>query len=296
MRSSKENPVAALRAALRAQTDRGAAALDDAAAALLEAFEDTLLGTCRRLTTAASWSGIDADDLAQEAWLKTLRYLAGERGDRVEDAEHFGRLLMKAAKTQFLDMLAQRSGKMPVELDAPIGGSSGGGEDSASTTRRADLLADKGASAAELLLPKDSQYLLLVEELFVNEAQFRLIYRRKDSRHPRNYKALVLYQIGMHWREEVGVGAVAQDPQMADYIRNWVALLGVPSDAWEEIEQAAKAPGPPADENSTGVCPVLLEAVNRVCGTHLKDRRILAVLRHEMNQFAAQRRREPRGE
>ena len=274
------NRVAALRTALRSAPDsRGGdqRAIEAAASPLIDAFFERLLRFCNRLTRSAGCGAwLEGEDLAILAWEKMLRYLTGPGGDRVKDDQHFERLLMTAARSCFLDVLERRSHENCIELDAPVG------ENGESSLRRVDLLPDTRATAEELLLPKDSSYLKLVEELFSDEESFRKTYRQKNQRHPRNYKALVLYQLGAHWREEVG-GRSIEDPQLAALIRHYVKLLGVPEDLWEQVERAAMT----AETEARGsYFPDLLAAVNTVCGTNLNDRGTLAVLRHEMNRFA----------
>jgi hypothetical protein len=283
------NHVAALRVALR-QSGRGQRSVDEAAAPLIARCSAPLLRLCDKLARSAPQAKLEGEDLALHAWQKMLRYLAADgTGERVLDDEHFERLLLRAARTRLLDVLDQGASRELVELDeAPGGGGAGEG-----TSTRAERLRDPGDGPEALLLPRDGRYLKLVEELFADEERFRTTYRQTNPRHPRNYKALVLYQIGAHWREEVGDGVGgAGDPAMAGLIRHYVQILGVPAAAWSPIEAAAGAVAPGGDgeaggDPADGLCPVLLAAVNRACGTNLRSRATLAVLRHEMNKFAA---------
>ena len=276
------NHVAALRAALRAEFGgerENQRAVDTAAAPLIQSFGERLLQLCRRLTRGAPHAALEADDLAVLGWHKILRYLAGPGGDRVADDAHFGRLLMTAARSCLLDALEQRARQDAIELDRSLG-------QGASAATPADLLADTEATAEQLLLPRDSAYLKLVEELFTDEARFSRTYRQPNQRRPRNYQALVLYQIGEHWREEVGQTKIT-DPRRAALIRHYVALLGIPARLWASVEKAAMTPEPEPEQRSSHSAG-LLAAVNAACGTNLSGQTTLKVLRHEMGRFALQ--------
>jgi hypothetical protein len=272
--------VAALRAALRDQAGsepKKQRAVDKAAAPLIARYSGRLLHLCRKLTRGAPHAALEAEDLALLAWQKVLRYLAGPCGDHVKDDLHCGRLLMTAARSCLLDALGQCARENVIELDRPLG------EEGFSPTR-AELLADPRATAEAQLLPGDSVYLKLVEALFTDEECFNRTYRQHNQRRPRNYQALVLYQIGEHWRDEVGQTLV-EDPRRAALLRHYVALLGIPAALWACVEKAAMAPEPePQSSHAAG----LLAAVNAVCGTNLRDQATLKVLRHEMNKFASQ--------
>lgn len=275
-RGAPANVVAALRAALRGQDRTSRHAVEAAAAPLIDACQVRLLRACDHLARSAPHTGWEGADLASEAWEKTLRYLAGVHGDRVQDAEHFERLLLRAARSRFLDILDACSGRRVEALDEPLG-------EGPSSATRGDRLPDPAATPEEWLLLSDGLYLLLVEELFLDAPGFHRKYHQKDQRHPRQYQAFVLYQIACCFREEAGVGETA-DPRMAGCIRRWVHLLGVPEPAWKGIETAAMAPD--------GGDGPLFAAVNLACGTNLRSRATVSVLRHEMNKFAAQRGRQ----
>lgn len=282
--AAKGSQTEALRDALRRPASPGREnkiAVEDAAAPLMEAFVRQLFPACRKMARSAPHLHLDAEDLAALAWQKMLRYLAGPRGDRVRDDEHFGKLLAVAVRSAYLDAWnAEPSPNRRVDLDEPLEAESSG-------VTHADLLEDRAATAEALFLPKDSPYLLVVEELFTDARAFRRTYQPHRGRHPRHYQALVLYQIALHWREAAGAPG-AEDARMAAYIRHWLGLLGVPSEHWEPIEEAAREPEAESPEASGTAA--LLTTVNRVCGTNLRDTN-LRVLRHEMNTFAATRAR-----
>lgn len=274
-------PLGELRAHLRASVPSGGAsyAHDEAVRRLVDAFSEPLLVFCKRLARGCPQAGLDGEDLAALAWSKTLRYLAGPRGERVTDAEHFLRVLNTTARQALLDALEKQPQERPLELDAPVRGDG-------NLESLGERLAHPRPTPEACLLPADSDYLALVEELFTDPEGFHKTYRQKDRRTPRQYQALVLYQVGTLWREEVGTDEI-RDPERARFIRDWLHLLGVKPEQWESIERAARQPGP---EDNREFCPALAEAVNAVCGTHLRSLNLLRVLRHEMNRFAAQRR------
>lgn len=273
-------PVAALRDALRrapgtAFADRHV--LDNAAAPLIDLYWERLLRHCDKLARAVPEAGLEGEDLAIDAWKKTLRYLATPAGDRVNEGAHFGGLLWRTARTLFLDALEYHALHRMYRLEDPIAPGVSG-------TTLKDTQLDTRPTAEDLLLPSDSRYLRLVEQLFADEKQFARRYRQQHQRQPRNYKALVLYQLGLHWREVVGETRI-EDREKAEWFRHYAALLGIPQADWERIEAAAMTA---ADARSDGCLPHLLAVANAICGTRLPGRGMLAVLRHEMNQFAAQ--------
>lgn len=252
---------------------RQALAVERAATPLLVRCSERLLRYCARLARGAPRAGLEGDDLALHAWEKLMPYLQAPDGDRVRDDAHFERLLFRAAQTHLLDALDRPAAREPLaELDAP----SARGEPPVQRCH-------PDPAPDELLLPKDSRYLRLVEELFDNAERFRRTYRQTNQRHPRNYQALVLYQVAAFWREEAGGGGAVPDASFVRAVRHWVGLLGIPEATWNLIEQAARR----NDSANDGLCPHLLRAVNASTGANVQSRATLAVLRHEMNRFAA---------
>lgn len=333
--------IAALRAALRDEAAASAArahgmnrpasplppqqALEAATRPLYASLFKPLVRSCeQRLGKRGSaHAGMDAQDLAILAWHKMMRYLAGPNGERVQDEEHFLRLLKAAAGTLFLDALDEQKrkagpGGLPLELDAPVPGSGVTG------TTYADLVNDTMASVAAITaaapesspdafaLPKDSRYLALVEELFSgDEAAFRRKYKAVNHRHPRQYRALIMCQLGLFFREEAGRGG-RKDAVMARCIRGWVATLGIPPEVWAQVERAATQEEAKADEHASGehadlkppedrgsessggkgsggsrdyLPSGLLSVVNSIYGTNITGAKMLAVLRHDLNKI-----------
>lgn len=269
--------VARLREALRGTDER---ALDGAAGPVLERMYRPLLRYCEALLRGAPAARriMDGEDLALEAWHKTLRHLRGERGDRIADPEHFERLIRCAARSILLDMLDRPSTAMhhaTVEM----------------TERDADETSMTGRSRDHLVTPEagtfltDRRHVQLVEMLFTEETRFRNEFRQANQRHPRHYRALVLYELGDFLREEAGGDPGPGSEYMTRMMRRYVRLLGVPEDDWQRIETAALSPQE-EEESGSDLVPALRDAVNEVCGTRLTGRAFLSVLRYEMNRFA----------
>lgn len=294
-KDAQDSTAAAARPPLWQQRQRQQS-VDAAAQPLINRVYRPLLRYCDILARGAPRARIEADDLAQEAWRKALRYLAGPDGARVQDDAHFQRLLRVAAKTRLLDVLERAENAAAegrdVEMDAPL--VPGDGE--RGETRQDRIMGSAAHAPETLLLPREGPYLRLVEELFADAEAFHRQYRQPNQRQPRQYQALVLYQIGTLFREEAlggndGNAAAGHDgggdAQMAHLLRHYVELIGVPDEAWQAVEQAARreTQQPPATEE--GLYENILDAVNVLCGTSLRTRGVLAVLRHEMNRFAA---------
>jgi len=297
-----------LRAVLRQTPEGRTPAAQRTVDALIDDLRRPLLRYCEGLTrqtggrgsqaaAIGTGRGIDAEDLAQEAWTKALRYLAGPGGDRVGDDDHLKRLLRCAAKSVFLDRVTKGGAPTRIlELDAPLAGSGGSGSGDGEDRSLLDSLAvsttqrrTEGLSGGLLLA--DERYAPLIEHLFNDEEGFHRTYRRKHQRRPRQYQALVLYQLGVFYRAEVmdtgdaeAVGA--QDATgaqlMESLIDQYVGLLSIPEERWRPVALAAAVTG----EDGAGVHEPILAAVNAVCGTNIRAANMLAVLRYELNQFA----------
>lgn len=302
--------VTALRAALRAAQQSVQAGAGPAAAAAAGAAVETaaqpliresyrpLLHYCAALLLRLSpriGAQMEAEDLAQEAWRKSLQYLAGPSGDRVETGLHFARLLRRVARTSLLDTLDAAHHAVPtVEMDAPTKSYRDSGGSAAGT--RGERLTGTAASQRSpesLLLPRDGKYLRLVEELFTDPEGFHRRYRQQNQRQPHQYQALALYQIAMlaHEQQAGTASSGGGDAGMMYWIRHHVALLGISEPLWRRVEQAVARSAErhsdinnPAEESDPDMG--ILEAVNEICGTRLRTRAHLSVLRHEMNRFA----------
>lgn len=308
-----------LRAALRGDAAiRGASAAARERAevdAFVESLRRPLLRYCEGLVRQSGGIGrsvalatdrhVDADDLAQEVWTKTLRYLAGSGGDRVADDEHFRRLLRRTAKTIYLDRMTKGGAPSHIlELDAPLVFSTGTGAATGEGEERAlrdTLAAPRAAVPAELLFLDDERYAPLIEILFSDPERFHRTYRRKHQRRPRQYQAFVLYQLGIFFRVEAvsadarsKAGAASADTEegaqlMQELIEQYVTLLGIPEAMWQPVARAATLSGERSaaegDADGSGFDERIMEAVNAVCGTNVRAANMLAVLRYELNQF-----------
>ena len=302
-----------LRAVLRQTPEGRTPAAQRTVDALIDDLRRPLLRYCEGLTrqtggrgsqsaAIGTGRGIDAEDLAQEAWAKALRYLAGPGGDRVGDDDHLKRLLRCAAKSVFLDRVTKGGAPTRIlELDAPLagsGGSGGDGEDRSLLDSLAVSMTQQQRQRTEGvpggLLLADERYAPLIDHLFNDEEGFHRTYRRKHQRRPRQYQALVLYQLGIFYRSEVmetgDTAAAASLPApdatgadlMESLIDRYVGLLNIPEERWRPVARAAAVTG---DEGG-GVHEPILAAVNAVCGTNIRAANMLAVLRYELNQFA----------
>ncbi|MBC8103791.1 MAG: hypothetical protein H7Z41_14545 [Cytophagales bacterium] len=300
-----------LRAALRQESAGKTAAAARAIDALIARLQGPLLQYCDGLarqsagsrTALATDRRVDGEDLAQEAWTKALRYIAGSGGDRIADDDHLQRLLRCAAKTLFLDRVSRGAApRAIVELDAPANQGAYGesGERSLIETLAAPLVTGPvgGAASPAGLFFQDERYAPLIEQLFTDEAGFHRAYRRKHQRRPRQYQAFVLYQFGLFFRDEAATpsgGAGEGAVEMGHLIERYAALLGIPKDTWQAVSEAALAsaalgPAPTDTVSDATLDEPLLAVVNERCGTNIRAANMLAVLRYEMNQFVEGRK------
>ena len=287
--SKSDGSVAALRAALRAGAgdSRTAAgmlrAINAAARPLMDRHYDLLLRFCESLVRQSPLlpSRVEGSDIAQDAWLKMLRYLGGESGDRVHSEEHFHALLRSAAHTRFLDLLDARKahGGMgnALELDAP----EWAGTDSAGVTRQ-DRIVSPGVVPDILRFANDNRAADLVEQLFCDEAAFRRASRQPIRRRLNHYRALVLYDLGLYLHAEAfdrDDAATSGDVTTRVYLRRLIHAVGVPSVLWNAVDSALFAEQIPAPGD---VESILIAVVNRVCGAGIKTGNLLSVLRYEL--------------
>lgn len=290
-----------LRAALReaASADRTLAAetrvrgqLEDATRPLLDRFVQPLLIWCQDLTAGLpdvpGRAHLEGADLAQEAWVRVLRYLNGPKGNRVRNDSHLARLLRCTARNYLYDvlgsapMLAESSA---ISLDAP--GSVGGiGQ---STEPR---------QGARLLAPEETPDILrfagsgpqgdLIDALFTNEAAFRQAGQVAGvRRHPRQFRAYVLYELGVFlWREIEGAPTDAAE-EVAGLLREFTAATGVPAGWWDTVEAVVMNHVSADDtDRNDAIILLLLATVNQLCGASVKAGNALSVLRHDLNQCA----------
>jgi DNA-directed RNA polymerase specialized sigma24 family protein len=252
---------------------------------------------------------IDGADLAQEAWARVLRYLRGANGDRITDDLHLARFLRCAARNCLYDLLGSApivAEANSVALDAPesSGGPDGGGNGNG-TERRVERIPAPASLPDILRFAGSGAYSSLIEALFTDEAAFRRsIHEAGARRHPRQYRALVLYQLGLFlWQETRGAPPEAVR-ETGRLLRHFVQALGVPVAWWEAVETAVHSTAwealdderdNPTDNGdvysertaSEAATTALLAAVNHVCGASLKAGNMLSVLRYDLNQSVA---------
>lgn len=266
------------RDALRAK-DSKASAVDVAAAPLIERHYEPLLRYCDMLAYGARQKlSLSGDDLAQEAWRKIIAYITKEGGDRVQDDVHFDRLLRRAAKTCLLDMIEQAERMMVLSLDTVMPGDE--------SKQWAEHLADDAPTPEQLLFPKDSNYMRLIEMLFLQQDKFHRRFRQANQRHPRQYQALVMYQVALAYRE-AAMGQPPDEEQMK-LISHFMNMHGVPAQKWDDIGQAARGEADARALPVEGLFLQTLAAVNLACGTQITQRKTLITYRAEMNRFARQ--------
>lgn len=250
-----EEGILALRKALRSGLG---AAIDRAAAPYIAQLRLPLAAYADRLVRS-SWRplGLEGDDLVQEAWLRTLRYLTEPGGEAIQTGEHLRRLLLRMIKQRFLDMLNRAEGRDDQDYgEAQLeqaGGSSDIGEG--------------------LLWLEAGTRQTLIGALFAGEEEFRAACRQKPKRRTRHYQGYVLYTLARFYQSEV-----LSESQAEALFARYVALLGIQAADWAALETVAARPGAGEAE--------LMQAVNALCGTSLTDRGTLSVLRYELGLLA----------
>lgn len=271
--------VATLRAALRAPLEaNGTRGVDDGMGALppfwIDTINRTLLAYGNRLARNAGLRGVEGGDLVQDAWLKVMSYLAGPNGDRVQDDAHLLRLLRVALKSRLLDLLEK-----PGERSSTVIG------------RGVNIEGGMAAGMPDLLRESASEgrYQRLIEALFAGEEAFREVCRHPPRRRARQYRAFVLCLAGAFLRNET-CGGGEHNPVVATValVRAYMLSVGVPLKIWAPVEAASLAEPSvesvgQSEEDASD--EAILEVVNRVCGTNLRNRATLAVLRYEFNQL-----------
>jgi len=238
------------------------------AAPLIEILAEPLREHAERLVRT-TWHalGVDGYDLAQDAWIRVLQYLASPEGEGIVTVQHFQNLLWLILRQRFLDAVDRARGRDETELDAPQGPF---GE------AMVEQVAQRQRRPGEGILWLEAGHRAeLVYALFQDEEAFIALCRGKPSRRLKQYRACVLMALAECYQWEVGEGDV--EGACALFSR-YVALLGVPQADWEAVQQVACRPGV---ERSA-----VLAVVNARCGTQLRGNAILSVLRYELNQLA----------
>ncbi len=277
-----------LRAALMVERAGGESAAERArceaaARPLVELAYNPLLRYCDRLAQQPGLRGyIEGADLAQDAWVKVIAHLRGANGERIRDDSHFVAMLNRAAVSRLLDLLPRaRREVIAPDADAMEGRAAAYGVRASRTPEQ------------ETVLLRDEARLDLIASLFEDEAAFRRVnQQRKNARHPRQYQALVLYELGEHYQCETETKDEAAQENYgvaiaALFMDKWVSALGVPIALWEPVRAVAALP-PDRNVEPTGGDTLdarLAAAVNVVCQTNVRDRKTLAVYRYEINQL-----------
>jgi hypothetical protein len=280
-----DDRVIRLRQALRGEEKTGGsgrpATAEDLAAPLIERLYEPLLEHCERLLRTANRPlGVEGVDLAQDAWVRLLRHLAGPNGEQIRGEEHLVRLLYRIVRSRFLDLLDRASIRNEVDFDAPVR--------SASQWTVGEHVMGLQRTQEGLFLERDGVYLPLIEALFESDDAFRARCRRVPRRLAKHYRALVLFQLAETFRCEVALdsgGCLAG--AFVDRFRRYVELLGISSADWAAVERVACVVR--SDDAA------LFQIVNERCQTRLNGRPIISVLRYELNQLAGVGERGKRG-
>jgi DNA-directed RNA polymerase specialized sigma24 family protein len=260
-----ENQLVQLRAALRQEP--GAATVDAAAAPLIARhFTDLLRFADRLAQSSRRRLVVEGADLAADAWLTALRRLTDDAGSGLTDENHFRLLLFRIVRTRFLDALEREQTRDDIELDVAYAV-----RESGESALGESLLADERAEG-DLFFGESGRFLPLVSAAFQGDEAFKNLSSQPPRRRARQYQALILFHLGEFFRREIGSGYGEQ----ATLFRNYIELLEIPRETWNEVEDAALC-----DESEV----TLIATVNRLCETNIKDRTTLSVLRYELNQL-----------
>ncbi|MBB6051478.1 hypothetical protein [Armatimonas rosea] len=253
-----EESIVQLRWALRSGDS---ASIDRAVAPLIEALWQPLVDQARRMVRS-SWRplGLEGEDLVQEAWLRALTYLTEPAGEGIQTQEHLQRLLLRMVRQRFLDSVDRAEGRDDQEYDEG----------------KAEAQAGQEELGEGLLWLEEGPRQQLLGALFESEEAFQAACARKPKRRRRHYQAYVLFLLATYYRTEVLASA-----ETAAIFQRYVSLLGVASEDWRVLEQAAALPESGDSE--------LFAAVNTVCGTTLAERGALYVFRYELGQLAGER-------
>lgn len=240
-----------------------------AADPLIERLSAPLLAYAERLVASASHPlPAEGADLVQDAWLAALRRLAGDGAPTSE--EHLIRFLRRTIKNRFLDHLDRRVRHREVELDAPHRSPESASH--AVPVTLIDTLVARERSDGTVLFGADGCLLPLVEAVFAGNAALVARCGQKPKRHARQYQALVLFHLA-ELRSELD----PEDFYGAVLLRRYMDLLGVPDALWQPVEASVRRGDGEAER---------LAAINALCGTRVRDRAALSVLRYELHRLA----------
>ena len=270
-----------------------ASALNAAATPFYDVCCGPLLRYCDSLLRRAMAAGVapalDGADLAMEAYQRTLQLLRGEGGKRIRDESHLIRVLYRSARYACADALRLPDTRYsrPQSDGMTTGRGSDGAESDSAHVR----------SPEESLLESGSAAVAAISFLFSDGEGFARMMRESDAslRHYRQYRALALYEIGDRLRDDLIItgGKMTTTSGGEAALRLWQRfvkeLFALPAEDWTIVEQGAIKSVTETVEEEGGLYPSLRDAVNAVCGTNLRDRAKLSVLRHEMGKLLQRR-------
>jgi DNA-directed RNA polymerase specialized sigma24 family protein len=304
-RVHRENhPVALLRASLRAAGgEEGREARHRAAIAaaqpLIDRLYKMLLSYCDYLVwQSALRDRLDGADVAHDTWVKVLRYLSGEGGDRIEDENHLRNLLRVSAKRRLLDLLEHEREMRYIEQNVPESWDDPESAQGTALEHYPDTAAVQALEAVASVLA-DGPYRDLVVALFTDEARFhRLCWslgHARPRRRLKQYQAFVIAQMATFLRREAR-REVATDDETLDegyvrLMREFVRLLGIPAERWERVEEAVRR-SPPTLTNEDGLCEEILMVINKEFNVELQAGNYMSVLKHELSRFAGKERKQ----
>lgn len=205
--------------------------------------------------------GVEGADLAQEAWARALRYLLSPEGESVCTDEHLIRLLWRIVHQRFLDSLERARGRGEWELDAPLAELGPG-------CTWADRVHDSRGPASLLWL-EGGKRAELIKALFEGDAAFEEACVGKPRRRARQYRACVLFALAEFYQLEEVPCALFE---------RYVSLFGIHTQDWEALRCVVEKPSATEEQ--------LFAIVNERCGTRIKNRMFLSVLRYELNLLA----------
>lgn len=304
-RAHQDNhPVTLLRASLRAAGDeevREARHRTAAAAAqpLVDRLYRMLLSYCDYLVRqSALRDRLDGADVAHDTWIKVLRYLSGDGGDRIEDENHLRNLLRVSAKRRLLDLLEHERETRYIEQNVPETWDDPEHAQGTALEHYPDASAARALEAVAGVLT-DGPYRDLIVALFTDKAGFQRLCWSLGNARPRrrlkHYQAFVIAQMATFLRREARHEAVAGgetlDEGYTRLVREFVRMLGVPEERWESVEEAVRR-SPPTRANEDGLCEAVLAVINEEFDVDLQAGNYMSVLKHELGRFAGRERKQ----
>ena len=258
-----------------------ARAIDEAADPLITQFMPPLTRACAGYARqAGAQSGIEADDLVQDAWAAALDYLCDtQTGGRIQNDVHFERLLKKCAFHLFLNRRRRKDAQ--VHLDAPF-------EEGRETLGQ--RLRDPLPLPDELLLAPQSAWSDWLYVLFTgNPNEFRAACQTPPRRRSVVYQAFVLVGFAGFLRVlQHETGARGEFGQ--SILRDLSLRLRIPPPFWDIAERATRAAPPMGDDydktRDAGVCDEIKQSVCDEIGVPVMSQSFFYVLRNEAHKLA----------